>query len=510
VVSQVSCKLINSLLNYSEKQGASLSSLFEFFDGPEEFLRDPHFWIEINQAERLFTKAARIFGDPSLGNTVGSQIIELQSFGALDNVFKMMPAPKDYYGNLGRFFSYFLAPMVDFREKEHGPTWVRFQFPFVGSEFPHVASFLRAALENLPRYTGNVAAQVEWNPEINELFLTWDTNQASLFAEEPGQVVSPKLVQTLSAQLEASERALHSKNREVLSLKTEVDQVRYELQNQMREKIYSEKMAGLAHLAAGVAHEINNPLSFVMSNLGRFEEYFQKLEKYIRRLESGQGKVDTNAPGFKNAGAIKDSLDIDFILSETPAMLTEASEGLKRVKEIVKDLSSLAHPQESRAENKILADLNGILESSLKVFQDEMGSRIRVEKVLDLKTPVNVFPVRMSQVFMNLLSNAIHAISPEGEGVITVRTHQEADSAVVEIADTGIGMDENVMARLFTPFFTTKEVGKGTGLGLSIAQSIVDMHKGKIRVNSEKGKGSRFTVTIPLRESILKTGENYV
>jgi len=500
VVTQVSCKLINSLLNYSEKQGASFSSLFEFFDGPEEFLRDPHFWIEINQAEHFFTRAARFFGDPSLGTTVGSQVVELLPFGALDNVFKMMPATRDYYNNLGRFFSYFLAPMVDFREKEHGSTWIRFQFPFVGSEFPHVSSFLRAVLENLPRYTGNVAAQTEWNPEANELFLTWDTPQASLFVEEPGQVVNPRLIQTLSAQLEASERALHSKNREVLALKTEVDQVRFELQNQMREKIYSEKMTGLAHLAAGVAHEINNPLSFVMSNLGRFEEYFQRLEKYIRRLESGQGESDD----------IKNSLDIDFILSETPAMLTEASEGLKRVKEIVKDLSSLAHPQENRTENKILADLNGILESSLKVFQEEMGNRIRVEKVLDLKTPVNVFPVRMSQVFMNLLSNAIHAISTEREGIITVRTRQEDDSAVVEIADTGTGMDESVMARLFTPFFTTKEVGKGTGLGLSIAQSIVDMHKGKIRVKSEKGKGSRFTVTIPLREPILKTGVAHV
>ena len=138
MVTQVSCKLLNSLLNYAERQGVSLGSLLEFFEGPEEFLRDPHFWMDIHQAESLFTKAARTLGDPGLGTIVGAQCVELASFGALDNVFKMMPAPKDYYSNLGRFFSYFIAPMPEFREKEIDATWIRFAFPFVGAEFPQV------------------------------------------------------------------------------------------------------------------------------------------------------------------------------------------------------------------------------------------------------------------------------------------------------------------------------------------------------------------------------------
>jgi hypothetical protein len=125
VVTQVSCKLTNSLLIYAERLGVSLSSLFELFDGPEEFLRDPHFWVDINLCEKIIARASKVIGDPNLGGSLGSQIVELNSLGALDHVFKMMPSQKDYYHNLPRFFSYFLAPLEKFEEIIHDQT---FQF----------------------------------------------------------------------------------------------------------------------------------------------------------------------------------------------------------------------------------------------------------------------------------------------------------------------------------------------------------------------------------------------
>jgi signal transduction histidine kinase len=496
VITQVSCKLTNSLLCFFERQGFPLAPIYELFDGPEEFLWEPHFWIEPAQAEKIFERAARLVGDPKIATTVGSQIADLQSWGALDSVFKLMPSVKDYYTNLPRFFSYFVAPTEDFKDLEQGDTFARFKFPVDRSRFPHVFDFIRATLEVLPRYTGNAACNSEWGETDNVMLVNWDTAQPSLFAEEPGQVLSPKLVQSLTMSLENSGRALEAKNREIVELKARLDSLNKDVQSRLKETLYAEKMSGLAQLAAGVAHEINNPLSFVISNLGRFEEYFGRLRGYVKDLEDRaiSGKV-LNANVLR---ALKEESDVDFILSETPSMLKESSGGLLRVKEIVKDLTSLAHPRDGRAERKIPTDLNGILESSLKVFSDDMADRITVQKKLHLRSRVEVFPVRISQVFMNLISNAVQAIP--ATGVIEVKTEERDHQAVIEITDTGVGMDALIKSRIFTPFFTTKEVGKGTGLGLSIAQSIVEMHKGRIEVESEKGQGSRFVVTLPIQE----------
>ncbi|MCC6276378.1 MAG: HAMP domain-containing histidine kinase [Oligoflexia bacterium] len=486
MITQVSCKLTNSLLHHLDRQGVSLGPIFEIFDGPEEFLKDPHFWLEVSQVEKIFERASRMVEDPYLARHVAQQVPDLQTWGALDSVFKLMPSAKDYYANLGRAFSYFVGPLQDFVELERGETFVRFRFPIDRTQAPHIFEFLRALLETLPRYTGHIAAASDWTDLKNEMWISWDTAQPSLFNEEPGHVLNPKLLQNLTSLVENQEKQIEAKNREILSQRSELEKLKGVLHN--KEANNGDRVSGLAQLAAGVAHEINNPLAFVTSHLRRFEEYFQKLSTYIAHLESMASDHD-----------LKADLDIEFVLKETPVMIKEGQEGLNRVREIVKDLSTLAQPRDPGSDKALRSDLNSIIESSIKVLGKDLGDRIQVEKQLELSQPVDVYPVRMSQVFINLLSNAIHAVEPMG-GVIKIKTGQQDGRAIIEIADSGTGMDEKVVSKLFTPFFTTKEAGKGTGLGLSIAQSIIEMHRGRIDVRSEKGKGSRFTISLPMKQ----------
>lgn len=468
MIIQGSCKFTSCLLSYLDKQGVATLPILESFDYPEEYLKDPHSWLSITEVEKIFEKAAKLSNDFHVARHCGLAIQNLSALGALDNVFKMMTdGVQSYYAKLDRYFSYFLAPMPIYNELEKTESSLKFESPLDRAHFPHIFDFLMATLEVLPRYTGHSATQVKVS--INqEVEISWETRQQNLFDEEAtGRVLNPQLVEQMSTQLMMSERKI-----EELKLENK------RLMDRMKEQVNTHS---LSVLASGVAHEINNPLAFVTSNLGRFKEYFESLKKYIQATENEK---------------LKTQFDLDFILNETPLMLQESLEGLYRVKEIVRDLSALANPGEGRQEKKIKTDLNQLLESSVKVFSQAMQDRIKIKKQLQLGEKVNLYPVRMSQVFVNLLSNAVASI--ESQGTIEVKTWAEKDHAVVEIKDSGHGMDEQTASKIFTPFFTTKPQGKGMGLGLSIAQSIIEMHKGSISVKSKQGQGSTFVIQLPM------------
>ncbi|MBK9293153.1 MAG: GHKL domain-containing protein [Oligoflexia bacterium] len=453
---------------YLEKQGLTTLPLIDAFDYPEEYLKDPHSWISLTEAEKFFEKAIKITDDLLVARHCGLLIKNLSALGALDNVFKMMTdGAQSYYSRIDRYLSYFLAPQPIYNELERTPSLVKFEFPIERAQFPNVFDFLIATLEVLPKYTGHGASQVKLS-QLNIVEISWETKQQSLFEEgTEGRVLNPKLVEQMSVLLQDSERKI-----EELKLENK------RLADRLKEQIGTHS---LAVLAAGVAHEINNPLSFVTSNITRFKEYFEVLKQVASQ---------TPSENFKK------QFDLDFILSETPLMLQESLEGLHRVKEIVRDLSALAHPDQGRTERKIKTDLNELLESSVKVITQKNMGKIKIKKQLKLGEKVALYPVRMSQVFVNLLSNAAQAI--EDKGVIEVKTWAEKNNAIIEIKDSGHGMDEETKKNIFTPFFTTKTQGQGMGLGLSIAQSIIEMHKGKMSVNSMPGQGSIFTIELPI------------
>jgi two-component system, NtrC family, sensor kinase len=262
-----------------------------------------------------------------------------------------------------------------------------------------------------------------------------------------------------------------------------------EAQNQL---LQSEKMAAIGQLAAGVAHEINNPIGFVNSNLGTLNGYVEKLLDVIAAYEKCEATV--LAAPRPELVAIKADADLDFLREDVRALLKESQDGLARVKKIVQDLKEFSHVDEAEWQE---SDLNEGLESTLNVVWAELKYKAEVIREYGAMPTVRCIAAQVNQVFMNLLVNAAQAI--EERGTITVRTGSEGDHVWVEIQDTGKGMPPDVVKRIFEPFFTTKPVGKGTGLGLSLSYDIVvKRHGGYFDVNSTPGQGTTFRVWLPI------------
>jgi len=249
-------------------------------------------------------------------------------------------------------------------------------------------------------------------------------------------------------------------------------------------------MASIGQLAAGVAHEINNPIGYVNSNLGSLRLYINDLLALVDAYQQADG-----AEPQPQAQALREQIDFDFVREDLASLLDESAQGLERVKQIIKDLKDFSHTDSG---DWVYSNLQQGLDSTLNVVWNELKYKAEVVKEYQPLPEAQCMPSQLNQVFMNLLVNAAHAI--ENRGVITIRTGCDTQRVWVEVEDSGKGIAPEHLSRLFEPFFTTKPVGKGTGLGLSVSYGIVKKHQGEIRVESTLGQGSRFRVILPIRQ----------
>jgi signal transduction histidine kinase len=281
--------------------------------------------------------------------------------------------------------------------------------------------------------------------------------------------------------------ALADRNRELEGKNAELSDALRSLEATQSQLLQQEKMASIGLLAAGVAHELNNPIGFVHSNLETLRRYFERIES---AFEAYEARVD---PDDEELTALKRELKIDFLREDLPALIAESLDGTGRVRKIIEDLKTFSHPAGTDVDYR---DLNAGLESTLNVAHNELKYKARVVKNLGDIPRVRCRLGQINQVFMNLLLNAVQAIEDSGE--IRVATTREGDDVVVTVSDTGRGMPPEVRSRVFEPFFTTKEVGQGTGLGLSISYDIVRKHGGSLEVESEVGLGTTFVMRLPI------------
>ena len=280
---------------------------------------------------------------------------------------------------------------------------------------------------------------------------------------------------------------------ELHSTARELEQALAELGEAQSQIYQQEKMASIGQLAAGVAHEINNPMGFITSNLGSLGKYVGRLSEFISVIDQSMqdcGDAELKAPVLEARKRLK----IDRILDDAHQLIAESQDGAGRVRRIVQDLKSFSRVDQAET---ALIDLNEALETTINIAWNEIKYVAEMKREFGDIPRVQCFPQQLNQVFLNLLVNAAHALG-DTRGEITVRTEQEGDQVLVKFSDTGCGMTDEVQRRIFEPFFTTKEVGKGTGLGLSISYDIIKKHGGSIEVQSEVGRGTVFTVRLPV------------
>ena len=275
------------------------------------------------------------------------------------------------------------------------------------------------------------------------------------------------------------------------------EQVRlnHKLEEAGNQLLQSEKMASIGQLAAGVAHELNNPIGFVSSNFGTLENYFANLMAIIDAYGEAENTITHCCPQvLERVRRIKQEKDYEFLRTDITQLMNESKEGLNRVAGIVKDLKDFSRPGDAQMQ---WADIRKGLLSTINIIWNELKYKCTVNKVFNDIPEIWCSPSQLNQVFLNLLVNASHAIADKGE--ITITTGQHDHEVFLSIADTGEGIAPENTKRIFDPFFTTKPVGKGTGLGLSLSYSIIQKHRGRIEVSSQPGKGSVFTVWLPIK-----------
>jgi signal transduction histidine kinase len=281
---------------------------------------------------------------------------------------------------------------------------------------------------------------------------------------------------------------------ELLQANRELKVLNSKLSDAKNKLIQSEKLASIGQLAAGVAHEINNPIGFIFSNFGTLEQYLQDLFQMLAAYEEAEASMQ-DAEALSRIRQLREDLEIEYLKEDIPNLMRESRDGVQRVRKIVQDLKDFSRVDARQEWESV--NLHHGIDSTLNIVNNEIKYKADVVKQYGDLPEVQCLPSELNQVFMNLLVNAAHAITKE-RGNITIRTGAEAGEAWVEVADDGAGIAAENLQRIFDPFFTTKPVGQGTGLGLSLSYGIVQKHGGRMEVTSEIGQGTTFRVTIPV------------
>ncbi|MCK4851475.1 MAG: GAF domain-containing protein, partial [Candidatus Omnitrophica bacterium] len=311
---------------------------------------------------------------------------------------------------------------------------------------------------------------------------------------------------TMTADLKRSNVRIegYSKNLEMMVRERtmELETANMELKEVHAQVVQTEKLSSIGYLAAGIAHEINNPIGFVSSNIRTLGEYVEDILCLLKGYEAvtHEARINGYPLALNKIEKIKESMQFDFVREDIGKLIAESKDGADRVHQIVQDLKNFARADNAK---RSFVDIHSSLDSTLNIVWNELKYKAEIVKDYGDLPMVKCLPMKLNQVFMNILINAAQSIKENG--AITIRTYAERKMVIIKISDTGEGIEEKTMNKIFDPFFTTKEPGKGTGLGLSVSYNIIKEHNGEIDVKSTIGKGTTFTISIPVSVGASET-----
>jgi len=319
-------------------------------------------------------------------------------------------------------------------------------------------------------------------------------------------LVKPCNREELLARVRAGERMLkllHQQREHATALeaaRNKAEEALRELEQAHSQLLQADKMASIGQLAAGVAHEINNPIGFISSNLNSLGHYVKDLKRILEAHEELMSlclqSPSAASSKAEEVEALREEAGVDYIISDLDDLITESVEGTHRVRQIVADLRDFSHVDNPDVSEE---DVNQLLDRTINVAWNELKYKTEVVREYGKIPAISCYGGKLGQVFLNLLVNAAQAI--EERGTITIRTGEEDGHVWIEVSDTGRGIPRENLARIFDPFFTTKEVGKGTGMGLHLAYKIIEAHGGHISAESTIGEGTTFRIELPVAGS---------
>lgn len=310
-----------------------------------------------------------------------------------------------------------------------------------------------------------------------------------------------ELINSYNSMVDTLQRLYSSLEAKVQERTSQLEDAYEELQSTQAMMVHSEKMKSLGELVAGIMHEINNPINFIYGNLSHLSNYSNDLVRIIDEFSKYENELSQEH--LKEVKGLKSELDYEFIKSDLPDLIRSCKEGTERTKNIILDLKNFSRMEEIALSN---VDLPKEIDTTLNILHNKLKYNINVHKEYQDNLPkIEAYGGQLNQVFMNILDNAAYAISgsvaeddKDHKGDIWIRIKTVDNKVEIEFEDNGKGMPEEVVEKIFNPFFTTKPVGQGTGLGMSISYKVIKNHNGEIKVESEVGKGTKFSIKLPI------------